>query len=61
MEVRNKIKEGNFGLPWRQTGRATPSLRYLQKQDKEIEINNNKGYFSGVCQNNLPEDFPNSK
>lgn len=51
MEVRNKIKEGNFG-------RATPSLRYLQEQ---IEINNKKGYFNNVCQNNLPEDFPNSK
>lgn len=54
MEVRNKVQEGNFG-------RATPSLRYLQEVVKEIEINNNKGYFSIVCQNNLPEDFPNSK
>jgi hypothetical protein len=51
MEVKNKVQEGN-------SGRATPSLRYLQKQ---IEINNNKGYFSSVCQNNQPEDFPNSK
>ena len=54
MEVKNKLNEGN-------SGRATPSLRYLEKELKEIETNNNKGYFSNVCQNNLPEDFPNSK
>jgi len=54
MKAKNKMKEGN-------SGRATPSLRYLQNQHKEIEINNNKGYFSSVCQNNQPEDFPNSK
>ncbi len=54
MEEKNKLKEGNCG-------RATPSLRYLQEELKEIEINNNKGYFRIVCQNNLPEDFPNSK
>lgn len=54
MEVKNKMKKGNYG-------RATPSLRYLQKQDVEIEMNNNKAYFSNVCQNNQPEDFPNSK
>jgi len=54
MEVKNKEKEGNYG-------RATPSLRYLHKKLKEIEINNNKGYFRIVCQNNLPEDFANSK
>ena len=52
MTVKNKVPEGNCG-------RATPSLRYLQ--DKEIELNNNKGYFWNICQNNLPEDFPNSK
>jgi len=51
MKVKNKQQEGN-------SGRATPSLRYLQK---EIEINIVNGYFSNVCQNNLPEDFPNSK
>lgn len=54
MEVKNKTDEGN-------SGRATPSLRYLEKVVKEIDINNDKGYFSTVCQNNLPEDFPNSK
>lgn len=53
-KTENKKKEGNCG-------RATPSLRYLQKAVKEIDINNDKGYFSTVCQNNLPEDFPNSK
>lgn len=54
MELKNKKKEGN-------SGRATPSLRYLEKAVKEIDINIDKGYFSTVCQNNLPEDFPNSK
>ena len=54
MEVKNKVYEGNYV-------RATPSLRYLHKIDKEIEINNYKGYFSNVCQNNLSEYFPNSK
>jgi hypothetical protein len=55
------VPEGNFG-------RAMPSLRYLfnnllgyQEKHKEIELNNNKGYFWNVCQNNQPEDFPNSK
>ena len=38
MTVKNKVPEGNCG-------RATPSLRYLQEEHKEIEINNNKGYF----------------
>ena len=54
MKVKNKQQEGN-------SGRATPSLRYLQLDTKEIELNNSKGYFRNVCQNNLPEDFPNSK
>jgi hypothetical protein len=54
MKVKNKVQYGN-------SGRATPSLRYHQKKPKEIELNNNKGYFWNVCQNNLPEDFPNSK
>lgn len=53
-KTENKTEEGN-------SGQATPSLRYLQKSVKEIDINNNKGYFSNICQNNLPEDFPNSK
>jgi hypothetical protein len=51
MKVRHKVKDGN-------SGRATPSLRYHQNQ---IELNNNKGYFIHISQNNLPEDFPNSK
>jgi hypothetical protein len=54
MTVKSKQPEGNCG-------RATPSLRYLQTEHKGIELNNNKGYFWNVCQNNLPEDFPNSK
>jgi len=54
MKVKNKVQDGN-------SGRATPSLRYHQQESKEIELNNNKGYFKNVCQNNLPEDFPNSK
>jgi len=54
MKVKNKVIDGN-------SGRATPHLRYLHEKHKEIELINNKGYFSNVCQNNLPEDFPNSK
>jgi len=54
MKVKNKLQDGNYG-------RATPSLRYHQKESKEIELNKDKGYFRNVCQNNLPEDFPNSK
>jgi hypothetical protein len=54
MEVKIKLQDGNCS-------RATPSLRYHQVRVKEIELNNNKGYFRNVCQNNLPEDFPNSK
>ena len=54
MKVKNKLPDGN-------SGRATPTLCNHQEKHKEIEINNNKGYFWNVCQNNLPEDFPNSK
>jgi len=54
MKVKNKAIAGN-------SGRATPSLRYQQEEPKAIELNNNKGYFRNVCQNNQPEDFPNSK
>jgi hypothetical protein len=53
MKLKNKVQDGNYG-------RATPSLGYHQ-EEQEIELNNNKGYFRNVCQNNLPEDFPNSK
>ncbi len=49
-----KMREGNYG-------RAKPSLRYLQKRLEDIAIIINKGYFSVDCQNDLPEDFPNSK
>ena len=54
MEAIKKIVEGN-------SGRATPSLRYLQKIHKEIELNNKEGYFSLNCQNDQPEVLPNSK
>lgn len=54
MKDKNEVVEGNYG-------RATPSLRYLHKTVKVIALKRYKGYFSKVCQNNLPEDFPNSK
>jgi len=54
MKLKNKAIDGN-------SGRATPSLRYHQEDPEEIELNNSKGYFNNVCQNNQPEDFPNSK
>jgi len=54
MKEKNKVNEGN-------SVRATPSLRYLRKTDEGVEIIINKGYFVNVCQNNLPEVFPNSK
>jgi hypothetical protein len=40
------------------SGRATPSLRY---NHAPVETKENKGYFIKDYQNNLPEDFPNSK
>ena len=51
MKVKSETIDCNFG-------RATPSLRY---NHEPIEINRNKGYFVKDYQNNLPEDFPNSK
>ena len=54
MKVKNKQQDGN-------PGRATPSLCYHRVRLREIELSNNKGYFTNVCSNNLPEDFPNSR
>jgi hypothetical protein len=51
MTVRRQLPDDNFS-------RATPSFRYHQEV---IEINGIKGYIELNTQNNLPENFPNSK
>ena len=50
MTVKNKVPEGNCG-------RATPSLRYLQEEHKEIEINKNKGYLGNVVKITYRKNF----